>query len=130
MAEPTTSTAIAGVSLITLATALLGPAIGPLLGPYVVIILCSAVGAQWAVIAAPESTRTQAALLMLRLVGTAVALTAMIAQLVAAWAGVGVTEAYGLVSFAIGAFGHRWTEIFNAVKDRVLGVVRNGRAEG
>lgn len=124
MAEPATSTvAVGGVSLVTLTTALLGPAIGPLIGPYVVIILCSAVGAQWALLASPSMTKGQAALLMTRLVGTAVVLTAMVASVVGAYFNVAVTEAYGAVAFVIGAVGHKWSELIEAIKQRLITLV-------
>ena len=120
MAEPTTTTAAMGVSLITLATALLGPAVGPLLGPYIVIIICSAVGAQWALLASPAMSRLEAVGLMLRVVGTAVVLTAMVAQVVGVYFNVAVTEAYGAVAFSIGALGHRWMDLIEATKRRLV----------
>lgn len=126
MAEPAVSTAATGVSLVTLMTALFGPVLGPLLGPYAVIVICSAVGAQWALLASPAMTRFEASMLMLRVVGTAVVLTAMIAQVIAAQFAVAVTEAYGAVSFVIGALGHKWTELIEAVKQRILGVIKTG----
>lgn len=124
MAEPATSTvAVSGVSLVTLATALLGPTIGPLLGPYVVIILCSAVGAQWALLASPSMSRINAAMLMLRVIGTAVVLTAMIAQVVGSYFQLAVTESYGGVSFLIGALGHKWGELIEAAKQRLIALI-------
>lgn len=123
MAEPATTVSVSGVSLITLMTALLGPAIGPILGPYVVIITCSTVGAQWALLASPAMTKTQAWWLLLRVVGTAVVLTAMIAQLVAGYFDSTVTEAYGGVAFVIGAFGNKWTDILAALLQRAIAFI-------
>lgn len=124
MAEPaSTSVAVAGVSLVTLATALLGPTVGPLIGPYVVIILCSAVGAQWALLASPSMSKAEAALLMVRVVGTAVVLTAMVAQVVGAYFNVAVTESYGAVAFTIGALGHRWNDLIDAARQRLVAII-------
>ena len=123
MTEPTTTAAATGVSLVTLATTLLGPKFGPLLGPYLVIVLCSTVGAQWAILASATMTRTQAVVLMLRVTATAVVLTAMLAQIVGRYFSLPVSEAYGAISFFIGAFGHRWGEVIEAVKQRILALI-------
>ena len=93
--EPTTTVTASAVSLVTLATALLGPNLGPIFGPYIVIVLCSTVGAQWAILASPPMTRLGAAMLMLRVAGTAVVLTVMIASVVSAYFHVGLDESYG-----------------------------------
>jgi hypothetical protein len=123
MTEPATTAAATGVSLVTLASTLLGPQFGPLLGPYLVIVLCSTVGAQWAILASPTMTRMDALLLMLRVSATAVVLTAMLAQLVGSYFNVPVNEAYGAISFFIGALGHRWMELIDGVKQRLLAII-------
>lgn len=52
---------------------------GPLAGPYAVILLSALAGALWALAAAPTTTRRQGALLLLRQLLTAVALTGSVA---------------------------------------------------
>lgn len=122
MTEPA-STAATGVSLVTLTTALIGPQFGPLLGPYIVILLCSTVGAQWAILASPPMSRLEGVLLMLRVAGTALVLTAMLSQIVSAYSNVPVNEAYGAISFFIGALGHKWMEVIEGVKQRLLTLI-------
>lgn len=118
MTDPT-STALGGVSLMTLAVALFGPQAGP----YIVILLGSIGGAMWALSKATLETRTQGAWLMARCIVTAIVLTALIAQVVGPYVGLPVGEVYAVVSFAIGALGNRWQEIFDSIKTRIQGVI-------
>lgn len=115
MAEPIIQTAAAGVSLVTLATAM----VGPLAGPYLVITLGSVSGGLWALSSTTLNTRMQGAMLMLRCILTAVLLTALIAGILGARFGVPVTEMYGVVSLVIGMLGNRWQDIMDAVRDRL-----------
>lgn len=115
MAEPIIQTAAAGVSLVTLATAM----VGPLAGPYLVIALGSVSGGLWALSSTTLTTRMQGALLMLRCILTAVLLTAAIASTLGARFDVPVTEMYGVVSLVIGMLGNRWQDIIDAVRDRL-----------
>jgi hypothetical protein len=113
------NTAGAGLSLMTLAIALFGPAAGP----YIVILLGSVGGALWALSSATLETRMQGAWLMLRCVITAVVLTAVIAGLVSSYLRLEVGEAYAVVSFIIGALGNRWQDILDAIKTRFQGLI-------
>lgn len=115
MAAPIIQTAAAGVSLVTLATAM----VGPLAGPYLVIALGSVSGGLWALSSTTLTTRMQGALLMLRCILTAVLLTAAIASTLGARFDVPVTEMYGVVSLVIGMLGNRWQDIIDAVRDRL-----------
>lgn len=116
MAEPILQTAAAGVSIVTLASAVAGP----LLGPYLVIVLGAISGGLWALSGtAATVTRVDGALLMLRCVLTAVLLTAIIAQVLAARFGIATTELYCLVSLSIGAMGNRWQDVLDSVRDRL-----------
>lgn len=117
MPEPIQTT-VAGVSLMTLAVAI----VGPLAGPYMVILLGSIAGGLWALSGATMQTRKEGAGLILRCVLTAVVLTAVIAGLVEARFGIPVNEGYALVSFAIGMLGNRWRDFGDVIKGRVIAV--------
>ncbi len=104
----------------TLAIALFGPAAGP----YVVIVLGSVGGGLWALAGVKRMTRMQGAWMMLRCILTALALTAILAAIVAPWLKVvDVKEVYVAVAFIIGAFGNKWLEVFEAVKQRVIALI-------
>lgn len=123
MAEPATSTALAGVSLVTLAVALFGPTSGP----YIVIVLSSIGGGLWALSSATLTTRMEGVWLMLRCVLTAIVLTAVIAGLVGPYIKLHGVEAYAVVAFAIGALGNKWLEIFDTLKTRIQGAISKER---
>lgn len=122
MPEPINTTAVAGVSLMTLAVAL----VGPQAGPYIVILLGSVAGGLWALSSARIDTRMDGFWLLLRCVTTAIVLTAVIAGLVSSYLGLGAGEAYAVVSFVIGALGNRWQDIFETIKTRLQGVIASG----
>lgn len=103
MTEPT-STAASGVSIVTVAIGLLGPAAGP----YATIVLGALAGALWALSAAPTETRTAGASLVLRLVLTAVVLTGGAAAALEAQYGWPAHQLLAPVAFGIGMGGDRW----------------------
>lgn len=121
MAEPIHPT-LAGVSLITLAVGVFGPAAGP----YVVIILGALGGGLWALSGAVLATRMDGAWLMLRCLVTAIVLTAMIASLLGPWLGIDVLEVYVVVAFVIGALGNKWLEIIDSIKTRLSNIIIGG----
>ena len=121
MPEPINS-AVAGVSLMTLAVALLGPNAGP----YAVILLGSIGGALWALSSVAVETRLQGAWLVLRCVLTAIVLTAFIAKMLEPYVSFAAGEAYTIVSFVIGALGNRWQDIFDAIKTRLSALIATG----
>lgn len=114
MPEPV-QTAAASVSLMTLAVTMFGP----LVGPYIVILLGSVAGGLWALSSAKSQTRMQGAWLMLRCVFTALVLTAVIAGVIGLRFDVPVTEAYVVVSFVIGMLGNRWQDVIETIKTRL-----------
>jgi hypothetical protein len=127
MAEPILQTAAAGVSIVTVATAVAGP----LAGPYLVIVLGAISGGLWALSStAATATRLDGALLMLRCVLTAVLLTALIAQVLGARFGIQVTELYAGVSLVIGAMGNRWQDVIDSVRDRLRMIITNRPTDG
>ena len=118
MTEPV-SPFVSGVSLITLAVAL----VGPQAGPYVVIVLGSIGGGLWALSSTALETRLAGAWLMLRCVVTAIVLTALISGIVGPWFGITVTEAYAVVAFIIGAMGNKWVEVIDTIKARLQSLI-------
>lgn len=114
MPEPV-QTAVASVSLMTLAVAVFGP----LVGPYIVILLGSIAGGLWALSGTATQTRTDGAWLMLRCIFTAGVLTSVIAGLVEAKYDIKVNEAYAVVSFVIGMMGNQTKDIIDAFKARL-----------
>lgn len=120
MPEPV-QTAVAGVSLVTLAVAIFGPEAGP----YIVIVLGSISGGLWALSSTTLQTRTEGAWLMLRCVVTAIVLTALIAGAVGPWIHIPVTEAYAVVAFVIGMLGNRWQDIIESIKLRLQAFISN-----
>lgn len=108
MADPTVSVSVGIVSLsVTL--------LGPMAGPYTAIVLCSGIGAMWALAAAPTATGRVGALLMLRLVLTAVVLTVAIAEILEKLHGWPPDRALGMIAFAIGVGGERWRALGDLV---------------
>ena len=106
MTEPTipVSVGIVGLGITTL---------GPMAGPYAVIVISALAGAMWALAAAPTSTRSAGALLVLRLVLTAVMLTSGVAWMLEVqydWPG---HQLLAPVAFAIGMVGDRWRSLLD-----------------
>jgi hypothetical protein len=120
MPEPV-QTAVASVSLMTLAVAVFGPQAGP----YIVIVLGSIAGGLWALSSTTLQTRMEGAWLMLRCVVTAVVLTALIAGVVGPWIHVPVSEAYAVVAFVIGMLGNKWQDIIESIKLRLQAFISN-----
>lgn len=110
MAEPTVTTT-AGISLTTIAVALLGP----LAGPYAVIVFAALAGAMWPLSASTTPGKLAGAWLLLRCTLTAVLLTGLLSSLLERWLQVPVSEGLSPVSFAIGALGNGWRPVFEAV---------------
>lgn len=123
MAEPTT-TAAGGISLTTLFVAVLGP----LAGPYALIVFAALAGALWPLSSAETETRAAGAWLLLRCTLTAVALTAFIGQGLDKFYGIPAIEALAPVAFAIGALGNGWRPVFAALAGAVAALA--GRVGG
>lgn len=91
---------IAPAGLVALMVAFLGP----LAGPYAVILVSGLAGALWA-LSTTRTTRWEAATMLLRLVLTAVMLTGSLAWWIQTRYGVPVAEAVSPVAFVLGATG-------------------------
>ena len=110
MAEPSTS---AGVSLTFLAVALLGP----MAGPYAVIVFSALAGSMWPLSSSQTLSRVAGASMVFRCTVTAVVLTGLLAALLEKAFGVRAVEWFGPVALLIGAMGNGWRPVFTAVGD-------------
>lgn len=117
MAEPSTS---AGVSLTVISVSLLGP----LLGPYALIVVCAVAGSMWPLSDARTDGYRAGLSLLVRCVATAVVLTVFISQVIERVFDIPATWSMGAVAFAIAALGNGWRPVFGGLGDvigRVLG---------
>lgn len=112
MAEPTSPS----VGIVAVAVALLGP----MAGEYAVIVLAALAGSMWALARADTPTRMHGALLVLRLIFTAVVLTGGVALLIESTRGWPAHQVLAPVAFGIGAFGERWPAVIEAAIARVI----------
>ena len=115
-------TAAGGASLTVIFVALLGP----MAGPYVLIVFAAVAGAMWPLSAARTDTRWQGFWLLLRCTATALVLTSVIAGLIERMWGLPVSEGLAPVALVIGAMGNGWRPVFVAVGAIVQGVVAKG----
>ena len=107
MTEPTSS----GISLTVIFIALLGP----LAGPYALIVFSALAGALWPLSAIPTPTRSDGAWLLFRCTVTAVLFTVFIAQALERFLQIPASEALAPVALIIGAMGNGWRPVFDAV---------------
>lgn len=108
MPEPTSTS---GISLAALAIALLGP----MAGPYALIVFAALAGALWPLSAAHTMTRSAGAWLLLRCTLTAVALTSALSLVLQSQWQIPAGESLAPVAFVIGALGNGWRPVFEAV---------------
>lgn len=121
MSEPA-STASGSTSLAAALVALLGP----IAGDYAAIVFAALAGAMWPLSERDGLTRSDGAWLLLRLVGTSVALTGLVAWAVHRYAEVPVSLALAPVSWAIAAFGDRWRGLIGQLAARVRRTIAAG----
>ena len=123
--EPTTTST---ASLSVLAVALLGP----LAGPYVLIVFAALSGALWPLSASATASRLAGGWLLLRCTLMAVVLTSMLAGLLQQYYGIPHSEALAPVAFFVGALGNGWRPVFDALAS-ALGAMAGrlgGRKDG
>ncbi len=116
MAEPTSS---AGVSLVAISIALLGP----MAGPYALIVFAALAGALWPLSAATTPSKATGAWLLLRCTLTAIMLTGVLATLVQTHWGIPAKEALSVVAFFIGALGNGWRPVFDGIASAMTGLI-------
>lgn len=108
MPEPTSTS---GLSLAAVAIALLGP----MAGPYALIVFAALAGALWPLSASETISKSAGAKLLLRCTLTAVALTSALALALQNHWQIPAVEALSPVAFMIGALGNGWRPVFEAV---------------
>lgn len=108
MPEPTSTS---GLSLAAVSIALLGP----MAGPYVLIVFAAMAGALWPLSATDTISRSAGGWLLLRCTLTAVVLTSALSQVLQSRWQIPVNEAWAPVAFAIGALGNGWRPVFDAI---------------
>jgi hypothetical protein len=108
MTEPTLP---AAVGIVAIGVALLGP----MAGPYAVIVLAALAGALWALAQAPTATRAAGAMLLLRLVLTAVVMTSGVAWLLESQYDWPAHQMLAPVAFLIGMGGDRWRYVVDVI---------------
>lgn len=116
MPEPTSTS---GISLAAVSIALLGP----MAGPYALIVFAALAGALWPLSAADTMTRSAGAWLLLRCTLTAVVLTSALSLLLQNQWQIPANEALAPVAFAIGALGNGWRPVFEAVGSALQAVL-------
>lgn len=123
MAEPTAAAA-GGAGLATVLIALLGPAAGE----YATIVFAALAGAMWPLSSRDGLTRTQGAMMVLRLVLTAAAFTGLLAWWAGGQWGVSATTLLAPGAFAIAALGDNWRPLIAATGTRLRSLI-TGRIE-
>jgi hypothetical protein len=117
MAEPTSTS---GVTLIVLLTAFLGP----LAGPYAVIVMGSLLGAMWPLSTMHGTTKIGGAFFLFRIITAALILTIPTAWHLETSYGFPAIHGMAVVAFAIGAMGNGWTTVLNALKQGLAALAR------
>jgi hypothetical protein len=116
MTEPASTSA---VSITALSIALLGP----LAGPYALIVFAALAGSLWPISASDASSRLANAFLLLRCTLMAVIFTSVIAQWLQAQYQLQAIELLAPVAFVIGALGNGWRSVINLVADSLKTVI-------
>lgn len=120
MPEPMTTAG--GTSL----TVLFVAALGPMAGPYAVIVFAALAGSLWSLSAARTSGGTEGVWLLLRCTGTSVVLTSLGATLMERALGIPSIELLAPVALFIAAMGDGWRPVFAGVGAAVSAAVGKG----
>lgn len=109
---------------IALAAVVFAPEVAHFVGPYLVILFASTIGASFSLAARPQSTRTSAALFFFRVNGLAVLLTYSVSAAVNARYPLGdLRNWFAIVAFIIGFIGDRWSTILTWAAGKVSKLV-------
>ena len=108
---------------VTVASAVLAPALADVVGPYVIIFIASTIGASWALGRQATMTRLKALLFFLRINFTAAIVTASIANVLAKQLGYVSGTGEGLwliapIALVIGGVGDDWPALIHWVVKR------------
>ena len=124
MAEPTSTAG--GVGLAALAIALLGP----MAGPYALIVFAGLAGAMLPLSGSVTPTRLSGAWLLLRCTLTAVVFTGILATLIEQRWDVPRMELLAPVAFIVGAIGDGWRTVFAALGAALGAAIQRRAADG
>lgn len=125
MADTATATAVVSGERLT---ALFVLAIGPVAGPWVLIIAAAGCGALVGMSGVHTSSRVEGLRVVLMLMAMAVFLTGILAGLLERMYGIPVNELIAPVAWGIGAMGRRWSPIISGVAGR-LGRIAGGASK-
>jgi hypothetical protein len=118
MAEPTVSATSLSVATVAL--------LGPLAGPWAIVVLCALAGAQWALSREKPGSTFDGALLVFKCLTTACVLSGSIALFISKQFPEFVpTELLGPVAFFLAAMGNR----LNGLLDLALNLLRRGESK-
>lgn len=117
MAEPTSTAA--GVTL----TGGLVVLLGPVLGPWVTVLLAAFIGALWTLGRVDTPSRIKAALLLSRIVLTALVLTGGVAAVLAQFMAWSLDHVLPGVAFTLGALGDKFHGLREAAANRIRALI-------
>lgn len=109
---------------VALAAIVFAPEVAHVVGPYLVILFGSTIGASFALAARPKQARINDALFFFRVNGLAVLLTYSISAIVNMSYPLGdMRNWFGIVAFLIGYVGDRWPALLNWAGGKVSKLV-------
>lgn len=109
---------------VALATVVFAPEIAHVVGPYLVILFASTIGASFALAARPSTTRMNAALFFFRVNGLSVLLTYSIASIVHSQYPLDDLRSwFAAVAFILGFIGDRWPTLMMWAASKVSKLV-------
>lgn len=116
---------------IFLASLVYAPNVAAVVGPYIVIVLASVVGASFALKRREKSTRLSALVYFLRVAGLAVLITVSLASIGSSYYD-GLTERVLItpVALLVGAIGDDWPGVLEKVKQVFIGMLDLARGKG
>lgn len=126
MAETAAATATAMVSGERL-TALFVLAVGPVAGPWLLIVAAAGSGALIGVSGVETASRVEALRLAVALMAMAIFLTGILASMLERMYGIPVNELIAPVAWIIGALGRRWRPILAGVGEWIGSAFGGGR---
>lgn len=115
MAEPSATS----LSITALAIAVLGP----MAGPYALIVFAALAGALWPLSTMNTVTRAQGAAFLLRVVAGAVVVTGSVAYWIEHAYKVPAIESVALVAFFFGAMGNGWRPVLQGLRGALVNLV-------
>ena len=120
MAEPASTTS-AGFAAVLIAV------LGPMTGEYMTIVLAALLGCFWALSGTATASRTEGAMFVVRMVGTAVLFTGTLAWLASQYTDWPAHHFLAGVAFLIAYYGDRWRallgDLFVSLRRRLSSIL-------